>query len=105
VAVANDEGRLEIDVQRERDANEDSAETKYAITFDNRAPIDAASSKNAGAGIYDHWLGNYAAVAPIFAKARQLTILITAPRPGKKEPKSENAAKAAAVKQVAAAKP
>lgn len=78
VVVANNEGRLEIDVQRDGDAREE-AEAKYVITFDNRAPIDAASSKNAGAGIYDHWLGNYAAVAPIFAKARQLTIQITAP--------------------------
>jgi hypothetical protein len=78
VVVANDEGRLEIDVQREGDATGESDATKYVITLDNRAPIDAASSKNAGAGIYDHWLGNYAAVAPIFAKARQLTILITA---------------------------
>src|SRR3979490_908218 len=48
VVVANDEGRLEIDVQREGDANGESDAT-YVITFDNRAPIDATSSENAGA--------------------------------------------------------
>jgi hypothetical protein len=78
VVIANDESVLEIDVQREGDANEGADTKTYVITFDDRTPIDTTPPKNASGGIYDHRLGTYAAIAPIFSKARNMTISITA---------------------------
>lgn len=79
VVIANDEGHLDIEVQRDGDGDEEADTRTYVITFDDRAPIDSTPPRNAGAGIYDHRLGTYATIAPVFSKARKMTILITAP--------------------------
>jgi hypothetical protein len=78
VVIANDEGVLEIDAQRDGDANEGTDTKTYMVAFDDRSPIDTTPPRNASAGVYDHRLGTYAAIAPMFAKARNMTISITA---------------------------
>jgi hypothetical protein len=75
VAVANDEGAIEIEVQGERAATDGAQPIKYMVTFDSRPPIDATPEGST----LDNKLGSYAAIAPIFAKAQNMTISITAP--------------------------
>jgi hypothetical protein len=79
VVIANDEGNLEIDVQRDGNANEEDDKQLYIVTFDDRKPIDTTRPQNVDGGIYNHRLGTHAAISPIFAKARKITIVITAP--------------------------
>jgi hypothetical protein len=76
VVIANDEGVLEIELQQNDTENSQEAEKTYVVTFDNRPP---SPPMNAVEGIYPYRLGSYAAIAPIFAKARNMTISITAP--------------------------
>jgi hypothetical protein len=76
VVIANDEGALEIEVQREDSDNTEEAVKTYIVTFDNRTP---SPPMNAVEGIYPHKLGTYATIAPVFAKARTMKISITAP--------------------------
>jgi hypothetical protein len=71
VVISNNEGNLEIDVQREGDTNT-KGET-YTITFDDRQPISITPTN----GIFDHRLGSYKFVAPIISKARLMKISIT----------------------------
>jgi hypothetical protein len=78
VVIANNEGTLEIDVQRDGTADEGADGQKYMITFDNGMAVGTRPT-NASAGIYDNELGSYATIAPMFAKARSMTISITAP--------------------------
>jgi hypothetical protein len=79
VVIANDRRVLEIDVQRNGDANAETDKRTFLITFDNRTPIDTTAPQKVYAGIYIHTLGTYAAIAPVFAKARNMMIVITAP--------------------------
>jgi hypothetical protein len=75
IAIADDEGVLWIDVQLEG-GNTDRAEPdRYTIVFDNGAPIDGAP-KDGGTGMFDNRLGSYAALAPVFSKAKHMTISI-----------------------------
>ena len=76
VVIANNEGTLEIDVQREGAADEGTDAQKYLVTFDNGLAVSTRPT-NASAGIYDNELGSYATIAPAFAKARSMTISIT----------------------------
>lgn len=75
VVLAIDAGAIAIDAQLEGVVTEGTPPVKYKVRFDSRPPIetvpDAATSANT--------LGTYAAIAPIFAKARNLTILIPSP--------------------------
>jgi hypothetical protein len=73
VLISNDEGILEIDVQREGDTKT-KGET-YTITFDDRQPILITTTNEPG--IFDHRLGSYKSVAPIISKARLMKISIT----------------------------
>ena len=79
VVIANNEGVLEIDVQREDDATIFRDTRTFMIAFDDHTPIDTTPPKNAEAEIYEHRLGTYAATAAVFAKARNMTISIAAP--------------------------
>jgi hypothetical protein len=79
VVIANNEGVLEIDVQRDGDATAGTDTRTFMIAFDDRTPIDTTPPKNAEAGIYDHRFGTYAAIAAVFAKTRNMTISIAVP--------------------------
>ena len=70
---------LDIDVQRDFSGGEGTDIGTYVVTFDDRTPIDTTPPKDAEPGIYDHKLGAYTMIAPMFSKARTMTILITAP--------------------------
>jgi hypothetical protein len=75
VVIANDQGKLTIDVQRPQDESETA---KYVITFDDGRSINSAPEDNAQ-GSYPHVLGTYASIAPRFSNSRTLAISITAP--------------------------
>jgi hypothetical protein len=76
VVIANNEGTLEIDVQREGTADEGTDGQEYLVDFDNGMAVSTRPT-NASAGIYDNELGSYATIAPVFAKARSIMISIT----------------------------
>jgi len=73
VVIANDDGVLEIDVKPEADGAGTSE--KFTVTFDARTPIDTTPPQGAS-GIYDHRLGTFEAIAPVFARARDMAIAI-----------------------------
>jgi hypothetical protein len=75
IAIADDEGVLWIDVQLEGGNADKAAPDRYTIVFDNGAPIDGAP-KDGGTGMFDNRLGIYAALAPVFSKAKEMTISI-----------------------------
>lgn len=72
VVIRNDEGNLEIEVQRKGD-KKIQTET-YTITFDDRQPISIPSTNEKG--VFDHPLGSYKFAAPIISKARLMKISI-----------------------------
>ena len=74
VVVANDEGKLSIDVQRPQDEGETA---KYVIRFDEGRSIESAPENNSQTS-YPHVLGTYASIAPQFRDSRTLGISITA---------------------------
>jgi hypothetical protein len=71
VVLANDEGIIEIDVQRGTDSDSET----YTISFDGQPPIDTTPPKNT-TGVYQHRLGPLGTVAPVFSKARRMVISI-----------------------------
>jgi hypothetical protein len=75
IAIADDEGVLWIDVQPDGGDADRAVPDKYTIGFDKGAPIDGAP-KDGNTGMFDNRLGIYAAVAPVFSKAREMTISI-----------------------------
>jgi hypothetical protein len=75
IAIADNEGVLWIDVQPEGGAADKAEPDKYTIAFDKGAPIDGAP-KDGNTGMFDNRLGTYAAVAPVFSKAKEMTISI-----------------------------
>jgi hypothetical protein len=76
VVIANDEGRLSIDVQRP--AQDDESETNYVVRLDDRRSINSAPDNNAQTS-YPHVLGTHASIASDFSNSRTLAISITAP--------------------------
>ena len=75
VAIADDDGALWIDVQPGGGAADKPEPDKYTIAFDRGAPIDGAR-EDGNTGVFDNRLGSYAAVAPVFSKAKEMTISI-----------------------------
>lgn len=76
VVIANDEGSLEIDVQRGED---DSEAWTLLVAFDGGPPIDTTPRDTSSFGLFHHRLGTYGAVAPVFSKAREMAITIRGP--------------------------
>jgi hypothetical protein len=75
IAIADDDGVLWIDLQPEGGDADKAVPDKYTIAFDKGAPIDGAP-KDGNTGMFDNRLGIYAAVAPVFFKAKEMTISI-----------------------------
>jgi hypothetical protein len=75
IAIADDDGVLWIDVQPEGEDAAKAVPDKYTIAFDTGAPIDGAP-KDGNTGMFDNRLGIYATVAPVFSKAKAMTISI-----------------------------
>jgi hypothetical protein len=75
VAIADDDGVLWIDVQPQGGAANTTGPNKYTIAFDKGASIDGVPT-DGNTGIFDNRLGTYAAIAPVFSKAKEMTISI-----------------------------
>ena len=72
VVLTIDAGSIAIDAQWDGAGAESAQPAKYKVAFDDRAPIETVPD----AATAESTLGPVASIAPLFAKARNLTILV-----------------------------